>query len=70
MMAVSSPLRNLPETLFSMVFKPRLRPSETEYEISANSMSTGGRCGRCDSVTVPFFWPFGLQLFCIFGASM
>lgn len=29
-MAVISPLRNLPETLFRMVLKPRMCPSGTE----------------------------------------
>lgn len=62
MMAVICPLRNFPETLFKIVLKPRKCPSGTEYEISQNSMSTGGRCGRCDSDMVPFFWPLGLLL--------
>ena len=44
--AVSSPLRNLPDTPFNIVLKPRRRPSDTEYEISVNSISTGGRCGK------------------------
>jgi hypothetical protein len=49
--AVSSPDRNLPFTPLSIVLKPLRRPSETEYEISLNEMSTGGRFGRCVSVT-------------------
>lgn len=51
MMAVSSPDRQAPFTAFRIVLKPRARPSDTEYEMSANEIPTGGRFGRCVSVT-------------------
>lgn len=51
-MAVSSPDRHVPFTALTMVLKPRLRPSDTEYEISVNEMVTGGRFGKCVSVTL------------------
>lgn len=49
--AVNSLDRNLPLTPLSIVLKPRFRPSDTEYDISVNEISTGGRFGKCVRVT-------------------
>lgn len=51
MIAVNSPDLNLPLTPFSIVLNPRLRPSDTEYDMSLNVISTGGRFGKCVNVT-------------------
>lgn len=50
-MATISLERNFPFIPLRMVLNPLVRPSETEYEIFRNSMSTGGRFRRCVSWT-------------------
>lgn len=62
--AVSSPDLNVPFIHLSKALYPRFLPSLTEYERSENSMSTGGRLGKCVSVAIGFFWsPYPLGIF-------
>lgn len=68
MMAVKRPDWKCPWTHLRIVLKDFFSlPSGTEYESSENSISTGGRLGRCVRVTMGRFRPLGLLL-CTFLA--
>lgn len=63
-MAVSSPDLNVPFMHLSKALYPLFLPSLTEYDKSENSMSTGGRLGRCVREAMGFFWsPYPLGIF-------
>lgn len=64
MMAVSSPDLNVPLMHLSKALYPRFLPSLTEYDRSENSMSTGGRFGKCVRAAMGFLWsPYPLGTF-------